>query len=152
MIFGEGGASQVADSTFRAYFRHSYRWQQKELNHFVWKILSPNFYFAVDPPDVDRQPMLVPHLETMMLRSQCFIAVIARRDDLGPQLCSPYQLFENALAIRARRPRLLIVSQDIDSGLLGPEPDVLVAFEESDRTDQLAWFRRPYNTAPCVRR
>jgi hypothetical protein len=134
-----------SDRTFRAYFSHSYRWQQKGLNHFVWKTLSPNFFFTVDPPDVDRQPMLVPHLETMMLRSHCFIAVIARRDDLGPQLCSPYQLFENALAIRTRRPRLLIVSQDIDSALLGPASEGLVPFEESDRTDPLVWFRRPHN-------
>src|SRR5215472_17206584 len=117
-----------SNRTFRAYFSHSYRWQQKELNHFVWKTLSPNFFFTVDPPDVDRQPMLVPHLETMMLRSHCFIAVIARRDDLGPQLCSPYQLFENALAIRTRRPRLLIVSRDIDSALLGPASEGLVPF------------------------
>jgi hypothetical protein len=130
-----------------AYFSHSYRWQQKELNHFIWRQLSSSFYFTVDPPDANRQPMQIPHLETMMLRSRCFIAVIARRDDLGPELCSPYQLFENSLAIRARRPRLLIVSKDIDRALLGPAPEQIVRFEQYDEPDSLKWFQRGENKA-----
>lgn len=129
----------------RAYFSHSYRWEQKELNHHIWNTLNSHFYFAVDPPDVDREPMQVAYLETMMMRSACFIAVIGRRDDLGPQLCSPYQLFENALAIRARRPRLLIIADDIDAALLGPEPEAVVRFEASAQREGLAWFERPRN-------
>jgi len=130
---------------FLAYFSHSYRWQQKELNHFIWEQLRSDFFFTVDPPDVDRQPMQVSHLEAMMLHSRCFIGLIARREDLGAEPCSPYQLFENALAIRARRPRLLIVSDDIDAALLGPPPDQILRFQPSIGEDGLRWFRRPEN-------
>ena len=114
------------------YFSHSYRWEEKELNREIWALLEQDFNFVVDPPGQKRRPMDVTQLENMMRRSSCFIAVIPRRRELRPE-CSPYQLFENGLAVRANRPRLLIVDESIERQLFGPSPDVYISFTPMER-------------------
>jgi hypothetical protein len=52
-----------------------------------------------------------------MWRSACFVAVIPHRDDAPPFSCSPYQVFENGLAIRAKKPRLIFVEEGLDDPL-----------------------------------
>jgi hypothetical protein len=99
-----------------AYFSHSYRSSEKHLNLTFWEMLSKHgLYFTVDPKKSDqksdREPMDVTYLEWMMRRSACFVAVIPYRDD--PPHCSPYQLFEYSIAIRARKPRLIFYEDGI---------------------------------------
>jgi len=103
-----------------AYFSHSYRPEDKEINLFFWQLLSRHhLYFTVDSEENKNKPMHVSYLEWMMRRSACFVAVIPRREDSLPYYCSPYQVFENGLAIRASKPRLIFVEAGLDETLFG---------------------------------
>jgi hypothetical protein len=112
-----------------AYFSHSYRPEDKELNLFFWELLSRHhLYFTVDSEENKDMPMHVSYLEWMMRRSACFVAVIPRREDSPPCYCSPYQVFENGLAIRAGKPRLIFVEAGLDETLFGIRPGEVYAF------------------------
>jgi len=103
-----------------AYFSHSYRPEDKEINLFFWQLLSRHhLYFTVDSEENRNKPMHVSYLEWMMRRSACFVAVIPHREDSPPYYCSPYQVFENGLAIRASKPRLVFVEAGLDETLFG---------------------------------
>jgi hypothetical protein len=122
-------------TTFRihlAYFSHSYRPEDKEINLFFWQLLSQHYlYFTVDSEENRGKPMHVSYLEWMMRRSACFVAVIPRREDSPPHYCSPYQVFENGLAIRAGKPRLIFVEAGLNEGLFGATPDEVYPFRRS---------------------
>ena len=117
-----------------AYLSHSYRPEDRAINMAVWRLLNAlGVAFAVDPPSADR-PMDVTFLERMMQRSSCFIAIVPDRSRAGDGVSatptwSPYQEFECRLAIRANKPRLIVVEQGIE---LGP-------LSEGQRT---LWFTR----------
>jgi len=95
-----------------AYFSHSYKAEDREVNSFFWELFSDaGYFFTVDPKS---NVFSIPYLESMMLRSNCFVAVIPRRPAsvLG---CSPYILFEYGLAKEAQKPLLVFVEQDVNS-------------------------------------
>jgi len=101
-----------------AYFSHSYKPEDRELNSFFWELFSEaGYFFTVDPKS---NVFSIPYLESMMLRSNCFVAVIPRRpaSALG---CSPYILFEYGLAKEAQRQ--LLVSSNRTSTASGFERD-----------------------------
>lgn len=109
-----------------AYFSHSYRPDEKNLNLFFWNLLSEhNLYFTVDSKEKNiakSPPMDITYLEWMMRRSVCFVAVIPYRENLPPYNCSPYQVFENSLALRAKKPRLIFVEEGLDDTIFGAQP------------------------------
>jgi hypothetical protein len=117
-----------------AYFSHSYRAVDKEINLSFWQLLSDqNLYFTVDSEENRGKPMYVSYLEWMMRRSSCFVAVIPRRQDSPPYNCSPYQVFENGLAIRAAKPRLVFVEAGLDETLFGDRPYEVYSFRRRKR-------------------
>lgn len=115
--------------TLLAYFSHSYRPSEKEINLFFWELLSKHsLYFTVDSEENRDKPMDISYLEWMMRRCACFVAVIPRRDDSPPYNCSPYQVFENSLAIRAKKPRLIFVEEGLDETIFGVQPEEVCSF------------------------
>jgi hypothetical protein len=119
----------MSSKSLLAYFSHSYRSSEKELNLFFWELLSRHkFYFTVDAEENSYKPMDVTYLEWMMRRCACFIAVIPRRKDELPYSCSPYQVFENGLAIRAKKPRLIFVEAGLNETIFGVQPDEVCIF------------------------
>jgi hypothetical protein len=105
-----------------AYFSHSYRSDDRDVNSFFWELFHEHgFFFTVDP---ESSVFSIPYLESMMLRSNCFVAVIPRRQNV-PNLCSPYILFEYGLAVQARKPSLVFVEQDVDRSVFAASPRIV---------------------------
>jgi hypothetical protein len=111
-----------------AYCSHSYRPEDRAVNMAVWqKLNAAGVVFAVDPPGSDQRPMDVTYIERMMLRADCFVAVVpdrARQVKPGtaapPPSWSPYQALEYRFALRADKPRLVIAEHSCSQG---PLPD-----------------------------
>ena len=123
-----------------AYLSHSYRPQDRAVNMTVWRPLNDaGVIFTVDPPSKEKRPMDVTFLERMMQRSHCFVAIVPTRPrEKGGSFStwSPYQEFECRLAIRANKPRLIVVEHGID---MGPLPD----------DEPHCWFERsPFSLNP----
>ena len=120
----------------QAYFSHSYRAEDRDVNLFFWRLFSDQgFFFTIDPKS-DRT--FVPHLERMIQVSDCFIAVITRRSEtknsIGgvmlpePQTIwthSPYIEFESRLSERTDKPRLIFIENGLDANLFGLSEDIL---------------------------
>jgi hypothetical protein len=52
-----------------AYFSHSYRAEDREVNSFFWDLFSEaGYFFTVDP---ESNVFSIPYLESMMMRSNC---------------------------------------------------------------------------------
>ncbi|HQF63881.1 MAG TPA: hypothetical protein PLT26_15380 [Anaerolineaceae bacterium] len=67
----------IPTQEIQAYFSHSYRAEDRKINLFFWKLFSEeNFFFTVDPKS---EKLIVSHLEQMLVKSDCFIAVVTRR-------------------------------------------------------------------------
>ena len=108
-----------------AYFSHSYREADREVNSFFWELFhDEGFFFTVDPQS---QLFSIPYLESMMVLSTCFVAVITRRPD-APRGCSPYILFEYGLALEAQKPVLVFVEQGMSGSLFPRDPERIVPF------------------------
>ena len=119
-----------------AYFSHSYKPEDREVNSFFWELFSEaGYFFSVDAKS---NVFSIPYLESMMLRSNCFVAVIPRRpaSAIG---CSPYILFEYGLAKEAQRPLLVFVEQDVNSEWFERDRERVITFNrqrlESHRGD-----------------
>ncbi|MFP4440780.1 MAG: TIR domain-containing protein [Chloroflexaceae bacterium] len=124
-------------TAIQAYFSHSYRAEDRNVNLFFWRLFSEQgFFFTVDPKS---SRTFVPHLERMIRLSDCFIAVVTRRLELvtsigrvmlpQPQVVwnhSPYIQFENRLAFRSGKPRLIFVESGLDANLFGSPEEVYV--------------------------
>lgn len=124
-------------TAIQAYFSHSYRAEDRSVNLFFWRLFSEQgFFFTVDPKS---SRTFVPHLERMIRLSDCFIAVVTRRLELvtsigrvmlpQPQVVwnhSPYIQFENRLAFRSGKPRLILVESGLDANLFGAPEEVCV--------------------------
>jgi hypothetical protein len=127
-----------------AYLSHSYRPTDRALNMSVWRRLNERgIVFAVDPPNDQQRPMDVAFLERMMHRSDCFVAIVPdrrRRDAAKPTSgsrkagerslrptagWSPYQQLECRLALRAKKPMLVVAEENIEPG---PVKDGIVYF------------------------
>ncbi|MBC7876984.1 MAG: TIR domain-containing protein [Anaerolineales bacterium] len=121
-----------ATSSIQAYFSHSYRSEDREVNLPFWELFSKEgFFFTIDPKS---DTFIIPQLERLMRYSDCFIAVVTRRskeftkiDNITlskPQTImtySPYIAFENFLAELAAKPRLLFVEHGLDSNVFGTD-------------------------------
>jgi hypothetical protein len=123
------------------YFSHSYREADRDVNSFFWDLFhDEGFFFTVDPQS---QLFSIPYLESMMVLSNCFVAVITRRID-SPLGCSPYILFEYGLALEARKPALVFVEQGMSGSSFPRDPERVVPFNRNPErlADQKAEFVR----------
>jgi TIR domain/Effector-associated domain 8 len=127
---GEGFTSQLA------YFSHSYREHDRDINLFFWRLFNAaGFFFTVDPRS---QFFSIPYLESMMSLSNCFVAVIPKREG-APGGCSPYILFEYGLAVQAKKPSLVFVEQGV-SGEFFPKEDWVQPFNRNRLPTQIEDF------------
>ena len=93
------------------YFSHSYWPEDRSLNVHFWKLFwNAGFAFTVAPQS---GRFSIPHLEVMMRRSACFVAVATHRGEQSHYLTSPYQVFEYGLAVQANRPRLVFLERGV---------------------------------------
>jgi hypothetical protein len=120
-----------------AYLSHSYRPEDRAINMAVWRRLNEHdVVFAVDPPSSHKDPMDVTFLERMMQRSDGFVAIVPDRSSHSEKspgadaTWSPYQDLECRLAIRANKPRLIVIEKGIDIGPL-PEREPVLWFKRS---------------------
>lgn len=88
-----------------AYFSHSYDVLDRRVTDFFLEALSQRFALAVDPRSATLSTM---HLELMMRRTACFVAVVTRRENQPRYRCSPFAVHEYGMAVLANRPRLVI--------------------------------------------
>ena len=88
------------------YFSHSYRREDRDLNDYFWTIFhGAGFSFTVDPGST---LLSTTYLELMMARSAGFVAVVTYRQEEEGYRCSPFIMHEYGLAVRARKPRLVL--------------------------------------------
>src|SRR6266851_1334328 len=99
---GGGGVS----ARVPVYFSHSYRREDRDLNDYFWTIFhGAGFSFTVDPGSTS---LSTTYLELMMARSAGFVAVVTYRQEEEGYRCSPFIMHEYGLAVRARKPRLVL--------------------------------------------
>lgn len=111
----------MEDEKISTYFSHSYRLEDQATNKEFWKLFdAQGFYFSVDPPS--NNPTHV-HLERMMNRSSCYVAVINRRRDAPEPFCSRFILYEFGLCLQARIPRLLLIDERVGKDWLFDDLD-----------------------------
>jgi hypothetical protein len=130
---------RMAAQKILAYFSHSYRAEDREVNQFFWNLFSDaGYFFTVDPQS---KLFSIPYLESMMLLSNCFVAVIPRRAGT-PTGCSPYILFEYGLSVQAQKPALVFVEQGLSSAWFPRDAERIVTFNRQRLADQRAEFKR----------
>ncbi|WFE96125.1 toll/interleukin-1 receptor domain-containing protein [Micromonospora sp. WMMD987] len=95
----------MLDERPAAYFSHSYDVLDRRVTDFFLEVLSERFALAVDPRSATLSTM---HLELMMRRTACFVAVVTRRENQPQYRCSPFAVHEYGMAVLANRPRLVI--------------------------------------------
>lgn len=134
---------QAHKERIRAFFSHSYRSEDKHRNLFFWELFSEQgCYFSVDQKTSSETPMDVTYLEWLMRYSDCFIAVIPKRvEPNSPDGCSPYQSFENGLAFRANKPRLIFVENGLPERLFVGSDDEICFFHPTRYKEQESIFR-----------
>lgn len=119
-------------ASIQAYFSHSYRKDDREVNLAFWKLFHENgFYFAIDPKsdDPSDNQFNITYLEKLMRSSDCFIAVVTRRKKVAPDgrvtnTHSPYIAFENFLAELAEKPRLVFIESGLSRSVFGSSASV----------------------------
>ena len=125
------------------YFSHSYRVEDQERNRAFWSHFKSDFSFFVDPPS---DVTIHTHLEAMMRRCSAFVAVFNRRKDIPGLRCSPFMLYEFGLAVQARRPKLLLIDNTIDSTPFeGLHENETFSFDPNDPDAQLDELRKKIN-------
>jgi len=115
----------MASERIQAYFSHSYRHEDREINYFFWRLLWANgFTLTVDP---ESESLSIPYLEYMMKRSAAFVAIVTRRPEQQTYQCSPFVVFEYGLAVQAQKPRLVFVENGVSKHFF-PESAQVVYF------------------------
>jgi hypothetical protein len=119
----------VAQPIIPTYYSHSYRPEDREINHLImgyfWR---RGFAFTVDPGAI---PLSTTQLAVMMRDSACFVAVATRRADVPKYLCSPFIAYEYGLALQANKPRLVIAESGIAEHYF-PESKYTVRFSRGN--------------------
>jgi TIR domain len=132
----EPNTSADVGGNILAYFSHSYRDADRDVNSFFWSLFhDEGFFFTVDPQS---HLFSIPYLESMMMLSNCFVAVITRRRD-SPLGCSPYILFEYGLALEAQKPALVFVEQGVSGSAFPRDPERIVPFNRNP--ERLAHYK-----------
>lgn len=125
------------ESKIPAYFSHSYRAEDREINQFFWKLFwQSDFSFTVDP---ESETISFPHLELMMRWSACFVAIVTHRPQQLFYRSSPFIAYEYGLAVRAQKPRLVFIETGVP-GKYFPETSVTSAFDRRRLEDRREHF------------
>jgi hypothetical protein len=133
-----GSGSSTKGGRILAYFSHSYRAADRDVNSFFWRLFNDEgFFFTVDPQS---QFFSIPYLESMMTLSNCFVAVITRRTG-APAGCSSYILFEYGLAVEAQKPSLVLVEQGLSGKFFPRDSERVLTFNRQRLDDQAEEFR-----------
>lgn len=115
----------AAGGSILAYFSHSYRDTDREVNAFFWRLFhSAGFFFTIDPQS---KVFSIPYLESMVARANCFVAVITKRTG-APAGCSSYILFEYGLALQARKPWLVFAESGLSGASFPSDPERVLPF------------------------
>jgi hypothetical protein len=94
------------------YLSHSYRAQDRQTLQHFWELFwQAGFAFTVDPKSSDH--LSIPYLELMMKRSACFVAIAPHREEQERYRTSPYIVFEHNMAVRAKKPLLVIAESQV---------------------------------------
>lgn len=100
------------------YLSHSYRAEDREINQELWEhFWEHGFTFTVDPKSSEH--LSIPHLELMMQRSAGFVAIAPYRPDQERYRTSPYIVFEHNMAVRARKPMLVLAESHVSGRPFG---------------------------------
>ena len=134
-------SSLINTPSIQAYFSHSYRKDDREVNLFFWKLFYDNgFFFAIDPKSDDNS-FNITYLERLMRSSDCFIAVVTRRKKqsadgrVSGYTHSRYIAFENFLAELAEKPRIVFVEWGLDKNVFGAGDSGIVHTFRRDRLE-----------------
>jgi len=134
-------SSLINTPSIQAYFSHSYRKDDREVNLFFWRLFYDNgFFFAIDPKSDDNS-FNITYLERLMRSSDCFIAVVTRRKKqsadgrVSGYTHSRYVAFENFLAELAEKPRLVFVEWGLDKSVFGAGDNGIVQTFKRDRLE-----------------
>jgi hypothetical protein len=109
-------ANERVTEAIPTYLSHSYRAEDRKLNHYFWELLwQGGFLVQVDPRSDDPRANIfsIPYLELMMQRSACFVAVIPLRQEQLRDRCSPYILWEYGLAVQSKKSRVVFVEEGV---------------------------------------
>ncbi|MEQ8572391.1 MAG: CHAT domain-containing protein [Deltaproteobacteria bacterium] len=96
------------------------------------RLADHGIHFTVDGGkwNGNEAPMDVTFLEHMMRRTGGFVAIVPDRSTVDTPAWSPYQAFEYGLAIRSRKPRLIIAENRIPAGpLVGSDRTRMLYFD-----------------------
>lgn len=131
--------------TFAAYFSHSWRARDVELNVEIWKQISAACELRVDLPATSTSdpPYYINRIEELLRGSDVFVGVLAGRaaapeadappESDGALRCSPYALFEIRLAERFSLPRLVLYERS--TGFRPPgqvrDEEIYLAFDRA---------------------
>jgi hypothetical protein len=119
----------VVSTRIPVYLSHSYRPEDREINRHFWDLFwNEGFAFTVDPRSGE-QPSIA-HLELMMQRSACFVAIAPYRPDDGRHRTPAHIVYEHDMAVRAKKPRLVVVESGAAS--LWFEGSPLTVFQRDD--------------------
>jgi nucleoside phosphorylase len=105
------GALSLLTPRTSAYYSHSYRVEDREINKHFWGLCSEaNFAFIVDPRS---GRLSIPFVERMIQGSDSFVSVVTERANVPRYLTSPYFIFEYGLAVQANKPRLVFLEDTV---------------------------------------
>lgn len=113
----------------RAYFSHSYRPTDREVNEFFWKLcFDEGFNLVVDPK---AEVLSITRLERLIQRTNATIAVVPLRSDEDRLRCSPYAVMEYGLAVQAQSPTLAFVEDSVAGRYFSPRAHGTVVFNRN---------------------
>ncbi len=118
----------ASEDRIAAYFSHSYRPEDRELNQFFWELFwDADFTFTVDAQSSGLSTL---SLQLMMRESSSFVTVLPRRPSQEFYLSSPFMIHEYGMAILADKPRLVFVEHGVPSRYF-PDLDTLHSFDRA---------------------
>jgi len=110
----------------RAYFTHSYRASDRDVNLFFWQLcLEGGISLVVDPKATQ---MSLARLERLIQRTSATIGVVPKRSEEPYYLCSPYSVLEYGLAVQARVPTLLFLEDTVAGRFFDSQSGGVVSF------------------------
>jgi len=111
---------RVEDPKIPAYFSHSYRPADREVNLFFFEEMwKRGFTFTVDPKS---SSLSTTHLEIMMRDNACFVGVVTRRDEERFYRCSPFAVYEFGLSLLEPKPRIMFLEKGVPAHHFLNEP------------------------------
>ena len=113
----------------RAYFSHSYRRADRDVNLFFWKLcLEEGFSLVVDPK---AETLSITRLEKLIQRTAATVVVVPLRAEEQRLRCSPYAVLEYGLAVQAQAPTLAFVETSVAGRYFSSRTHAVVPFSRA---------------------